>query len=422
MSAQFERNLEKYADVIVGVGLNLQPGQRLLIMGVPQVGIYGVPLELAPLVRLVTTKAYQAGARLVDVMWNDEQLRLARFQHAPRDSFGEFPPWRADVPFEVAQAGDAVLLLYAENPDLLTDEDPDLISSAQQAAFQHMKPFSELRRKSATNCLIASAAVEGWPAKVFPDLPATDGKARLWDTIFEICRVKQPDPISAWEDHIGDLAARRDYLNQKRYAALRLTGPGTDLTAGLPRGHVWRSARMMGGNGVDYVGNIPTEEVFTIPHRDLVEGVVTSTKPLNLGGSRIEEFSLVFSGGRVEKATARKGEASLLKLLETDGGARRLGEVALVPHSSPISQSGLLFCNILFDENAASHLALGQAGQYNMEGGEDMSAGEFAAAGGNQSLIHVDFMVGSGEVDVDGLAADGTAEAVMRQGEWAFET
>jgi aminopeptidase len=422
MSAEFERNLVKYAEVIVRIGLNLQPGQRLLITGVPQIGIYGAPLELAPLVRFVATKAYQAGASLVDAMWSDDQLRLARFQHAPRDSFDRFPTWRSDGALEVGQAGDAVLMIYAENPDLLADQDPALIGTAQQAAFKHMKPFSELRRRSATNCLIVSAAVDGWPAKLFPDLPAESGKARLWDTIFEVCRVKQPDPVSAWEDHISELAARRDYLNGKQYAALRLTGPGTDLTAGLPAGHVWRSARMTAKNGIDFVANIPTEEVFTIPHRDQVEGVVTSTKPLNLGGSLIEEFRLVLSEGRVVEATARKGEAGLRKLLETDEGARRLGEVALVRHSSPISQSGLLFHNILFDENAASHLALGQAGHYNLEGGPAMSADEFAAAGGNLSLIHVDFMVGSGEIDVDGLAADGSAEPVMRQGEWAFET
>lgn len=421
MPLDFERNLDKYAEVIVRVGLNLQPAQRLLIIGMPQLGIYGTPLELAPLVRLIATKAYQVGARLVDVMWNDDQLRLIRFQHAPRDSFEEFPTWRIDGAVEVTKSGDAVLVIYAEDPDLLVKQDSTLITNARQTDFRYAKPFSDLRRKNATNCAVITAPVSGWPEKVFPDLPPEDRKAQFWDTIFEICRVKQPDPVSTWQDHINELAARRDYLNHKRYAALKLTAPGTDLMAGLPRGHVWRAARMASQNGIDYTANIPTEEVFTIPHKDEMEGVVTSTKPLSFGGSLIEDFSLTFSEGRVVKATAKKGEESLHKLLETDEGASRLGEVALVPHSSPISQSGLLFYNILIDENAASHIALGQGMRFNIEGGEAMSDDEFTAVGGNHSLIHIDFMIGSGEMDVDGLTEDGTAEPIMRSGEWAFE-
>jgi aminopeptidase len=421
MSCEFERNLGKYAEVVVRVGLNLQPGQRLLILGVPQLGIYGTPLELAPLVRLITTKAYQVGARLVDVMWNDDQLRLIRFQHAPRDSFEQFPAWRADGAFEVAKAGDAVLLIYAEDPDLLVGQDTTLITTAQRSGFKHMKPFSGLRERNAMNCAIITAPVDGWTEKVFPGLPPEDRKAQFWDTIFEICRVKQPDPVSAWKDHINELAARRDYLNAKRYAALKLAAPGTDLMAGLPRGHVWRAARMTSQDGIDFTGNIPTEEVFTAAHKDETEGVVASTKPLSFGGSLIEDFSLTFSKGRVVRATARKGEESLCKLLETDEGASRLGEVALVPHSSPISQSGLIFYNVLIDENAASHIALGGARRWNIEAGEVMSDDEFAAVGGNHSLIHTDFMIGSGEMDVDGLTEDGTAEPIMRSGEWAFE-
>ena len=420
MSSEFEGYLEKYAEVIVRVGLNLQPAQRLLI-GVPVLGANGTPLELAPLVRLVATKAYQAGASLVDVMWNDDQLQLIRLQHAPRDSFEEYPVWRADGASEVAQAGDAVLVVYAEDPDLLVGQDPTLITTVHQASFKHTKPFADLRGKNAMNWVIATAPVEGWPDKVFPDLPAEDRKAQFWDVLFDICRVKQPDPVAAWNDHISDLAARREYLNHKRYTGLKLTAPGTDLTLGLPREHVWRAARMASQNGIDFTGNIPTEEIFTVPHKDRTEGVVSATKPLSYGGTLIEEFSLSFSAGRVIEATARKGQDSLHRLLKTDDGARRLGEVALVPHSSPISQSGLLFYNILIDENAASHIALGRAHRFNIEGGEAMSDADFAALGGNNSLAHIDFMVGSGEMDVDGLAEDGPAEPIMRGGEWAFE-
>jgi len=420
MSLEFEQNLDKYAEVVVRVGLNLQPGQRLLI-GAPIFGIYGTPLELAPLVRLIVAKAYQVGARLVDVMWNDDQLRLIRFQHAPRDSFEEFPTWRADAAFETAKAGDALLNIYAEDPDLLAGQDPEQVATVQHTNFKHIGPTMDLLVKNAVNWAMITAPVDSWPEKVFPSLPPEDRKAQFWDTIFEICRVKQADPVSAWQDHVDELVARSDYLNHKRYTALKLAAPGTDLTIGLPGGHVWRSARMTSQSGIDFTANMPTEEVFTVPHKDKTEGVLAATKPLSYGGSLIEDFSLTFSEGRVVKAVARKGEESLHKLLETDEGASRLGEVALVPHSSPISRSGLLFYNILIDENASNHIALGRAYKFSLENGEAMSDDEFAAVGGNHSLIHIDCMIGSGEMDVDGLTEGGTAEPIMRGGEWAFE-
>jgi aminopeptidase len=413
MSSEYEQNLDKYAEVIVRVGLNLQPGQRL--------NIRLAPLELAPLVRLIVAQAYKVGARLVDVMWIDDQLRLIRFQQAPRDSFEEFPEWRANAAFEAGKAGDAILFFRAENPDLLGEQDPELVSTVFQTAVKHLKPFYDLWSRNAMNWTLITAPVDGWTEKVFPDLPPDSRKARFWDTIFEICRVKQPDPVSAWKDHVNELIARSNYLNHKQYTALKLTAPGTDLTVGLPRGHVWQSARMTSQGGIVFSANIPTEEIFTLPHKDKTEGVVTATRPLSHGGVLIEDFSLKFADGRVVKVSAAKGEEVLRKLIETDEGASRLGEVALVPHSSPISQSGLLFYNTLIDENAANHIALGEALRPFIEGGEAMSDDEFAAVGGNQSHIHTDFMIGSGEMDVDGLLEDVTAEPIMRSGEWAFE-
>jgi aminopeptidase len=210
------------------------------------------------------------------------------------------------------------------------------------------------------------------------------------------------------------------YLNNKRYTALKLSAPGTDLTIGLPEGHQWFGGANKSANGITFIPNIPTEEVYTMPHKDRVDGVVTATKPLNHGGVLFEDFSLTFENGRAVKVTAKQGESALRKLVETDEGAARLGEIALVPNGSPISQSGLLFYNTLFDENAANHVALGRAYPDTIKGGSGMSPEAFAAAGGNQSLIHVDFMIGSGKMDVDGISADGSSEPVMRQGEWAF--
>lgn len=420
MPTEFERHLEKYAEVVVRVGLNLQPGQRLLI-GAPVLGIPGVPLEAVPLVRLIAAKAYEAGARLVDVMWNDDALRRIRFEHAPRDSFEAYPTWRADAMYEFAQSGDAVLAIYAEDPDLLADQDPDLVTAVQRAHFKNTEPARALLMTGAMNWLMITAPVAGWAEKLFPNVPPGERMAAFWDTLFEICRVTEDDPVASWRDHVSELATRCDYLNSKRYTALKFNGPGTDLTVGLPRGHVWRGGPLTSEQGITFTPNVPTEEVFTMPHKDRTEGVVTASKPLSFGGSLVEDFRLTFSEGRVVDATAARGESSLHKLLEMDDGARRIGEVALVPHSSPISQSGMLFYNILLDENASSHIALGRAYKFSMEGGTAMSDEEFAAAGGNKSLIHIDFMIGSGKLDVDGLRDDGDTEPVMRAGEWAFD-
>jgi aminopeptidase len=210
-------------------------------------------------------------------------------------------------------------------------------------------------------------------------------------------------------------------MSARRYAALKYRAPGTDLTIGLARGHCWKSADATSQNGITFVPNLPTEEIYTMPHRAETSGVVSSSKPLNLGGTLIDGFRLTFAEGRVVDAAAETGEAALRKLIETDEGAGRLGEVALVPHSSPIAQSGLLFYNTLFDENAASHIALGFAIKANLEGSETMSDEEVVRAGGNNSLVHVDFMIGSDQMDIDGVRDDGTAEPVMRGGEWAFD-
>jgi aminopeptidase len=418
--SQFEENLEKYAEVTVKVGLNLQPGQKLLI-GIPTQGNLGVPIDLAPLVRLIAAKAYQNGARLVEVLWDDDQLQLLRYENAGKETFEEFPIWRAHVAIEAAQEGDAVLIIFAPDPDLFLQQDPALINTLRQAALKHIKPFSELQSKNNMNWTVITAPRDRWLRKVLPDLPPEDRQDRFWEMLFKICRIDQPDPVSVWMDHIHDMTQRRDYLNLKQYDALKVTGPGTDLTIGLLKDHIWSTARMTSLHGIPFTANIPTEEIFTIPHKARTEGVVSSSKPLSYGAMYIEDFSLTFSDGKVVGASSRVGEDRLHEILETDQGAGRLGEIALVPHSSPISQLDLLFYNTLIDENAATHIALGRAFRFGIHGGESLSDEEFASIGGNQSLVHVDFMIGSGEMDIDGLKYDGAVEPVMRDGEWAFE-
>ncbi|MFX1523257.1 MAG: aminopeptidase [Promethearchaeota archaeon] len=419
LSSNFEVNLERYVEVIVKVGLNLQPGQRLLI-GTPSSTSYGVSLELAPLIRLIAKKAYQAGAKLVDVFWDDDQIRLIRYQNAPKDSFAEYPKWRADAGFDIAKNDDAMLIFPIRNPDLLSEQDPNLILTTRKASLENNKPANDLRRKGKVNWSAIAAPLEDWTNKVLPHIPQEERKEKIWEIIFDICRINQKDPISVWKDHINQLITRSSYLNIKKYHALKFKAPKTDLTVGLPQRHIWKSAYFTTQSGINNVVNIPTEEIFTTPHKDKTEGTVTASKPL-VTDVLIEGLSLTFSEGKVIKASAKSGEEFLQKLLRTDEGATRLGEVSLVPHSSPISQSGLLFYNILIDENASCHLALGNGLRACLENGTVMSDEEFSKAGGNNCLFHLDFMIGSEDMDVDGVKEDGTLEPIMRKGEWAFD-
>jgi aminopeptidase len=416
-SSGFDRRLHAYAQLAVRVGLNLRAGQRLLVIGPLASG--GVSLEAAPLVRHIVECAYQAGASLVEPIWGDETIQMTRFRHAPRDSFGEFSAWLPKALVEHAEAGHAIVSVYANDPDQLKDEPPALVSAVQQAVSKSARPFRELISKNQTNWTVVAAAGAGWAARVFPDAPLSEQVPRLWEAIGALVRLDRPDPVAAWEEHLEALARRRDFLNAKRYASLRYTGPGTDLTLGLAEGHQWVAGRSTSRGGITFAPNLPTEEVFTMPHKDRVDGVVRSSKPLSYGGTVIENFSLTFEGGRVTKVTAERGESVLKQLVETDAGAGRLGEVALVPHSSPVSQSGLLFYNTLFDENAASHVALGSAYKFTLAGGEAMTDEQFERAGGNRSGVHCDFMIGSGALDIDGVMANGAAEPLMRKGEWA---
>jgi aminopeptidase len=410
-------SFDAYSDLVVKVGLNLRAGQRLLIIGPLANG--GASLEAAPLVRRIAVSAYRAGAPLVEVLWGDEQLLLLRFQHAPRDSFGHFSEWLPRTLLEHVQHGHAVLSVYANDPDHLKDQDTNLITEVQQATSRAVREFREQISRNQINWTVVAAAGARWAAKVFPEAAPARQVDLLWDAIGKLCRLDRSDPIAAWERHLADLAARRDLLNAKRYTALNYTAPGTALTIGLPDGHAWVAGRSFSQSGIEFAPNLPTEEVFTIAHRSQVEGTVRSTKPLSYGGTLIEGFTLRFENGRVVNSAAERGDAVLRRLIDTDDGAGRLGEVALVPHSSPISQSGRLFYNTLFDENAASHVALGNAYKFTLQSGNDMTDDQFERSGGNRSAVHVDFMIGSGDLDVDGVLADGTTEPLMRQGEWA---
>jgi aminopeptidase len=412
MSRTFETMLDSYAELAVKVGVGLKPGQRLLIRA---------SIECTDLTRRVVDHAYRAGALLVDVLYDDEQVSLTRYEQAPEASFDEVSTWAADAMIKGTERGDAILSIRASDPGLLKDQDPERVAKVQKNASIYSLPVSRRISSKEVNWSIVAAPSAAWATKVFPELGEAEAVAALWESIFRICRVDQEDPVGAWQTHIAALKQRREALDAKQYRSLRYRAPGTELELGLPDDHRWMGGESRSKTDTLFVANIPTEEVFTLPHRDRAEGTVSSSKPLAYAGTLIEDFSLRFEAGRVVEVKAAKGEAALRKLVETDEGASRLGEVALVPHGSPISQSGLLFLNTLYDENASSHLAVGRAYRICLEDGAEMSDEDFLAAGGNDSLAHVDFMIGSELMDVDGVLDDGRVEPVMRKGEWAFE-
>ncbi|HEY6071983.1 MAG TPA: aminopeptidase [Anaerolineales bacterium] len=414
----FQDSLKKYAKLIVHTGLNLQKGQPLIINNA---STKGVPLHAAPLVREVTREAYESGAPYVEVLWNDEELIRLRAQYAPEGTFAEYSDWQIQALTHNIEKGGAMLTIRSNNPDLLNDLDSERVGVMQKTHLEKFNPVSMAVTGNKLNWLVVAAASPVWAMRVFPDLPAKKAEAKLWEAIFQITRVDQPDPVAAWEQHVRNLLKRGNYLTEKQYTALHYRAPGTDLKVGLPRGHRWISAREKAQNGIEFIANLPTEEVFTLPHRMQTEGTVKASMPLSYGGTLIENFSMTFEQGRVVRASASKGEAILNKIIGTDEGAGRLGEAALVPMNSPIASRGHLFYDALIDENASCHLAIGRAYRINLDGAQDLSDDEFRHKGGNTSLTHVDFMVGSNEMDIDGLREDGSTEPVFRKGKWAFE-
>lgn len=405
----FEQRLDAYAELLVRVGVNVQSGQKLIVR---------TSTAAVQLTRKVVELAYQAGSPYVEVLWTDDGVTRSRFAHGPDGSFGIVPHYRADALNRLAGEGAASLSIVADDPDMLAGTDPRRYAAYLAAWRPAVKQFTDLSMSDSIAWCVAAAASPAWARRVFPDLDEDRALDALWNAIFSATRVDTPDPVAAWRDHAAGLKVVKDNLNSKRYSALRFFGSGTDLTVGLADGHVWDGGSSTNEAGSAFMANMPTEEVFTAPHRAKVDGVVRATKPLSYNGNMIDGFWLRFEHGRVVEAHADVGQATLDSILDTDDGSRRLGEVALVPASSPIEKAGILFYQTLFDENAACHIALGRAYNSTVAGSQALNQQEQEAVGMNNSLSHVDFMIGSVEVDVDGVLADGATEAVMRHGEW----
>ncbi|UII58480.1 aminopeptidase (plasmid) [Cytobacillus spongiae] len=409
MNPSFEQNLERYADLIIKVGLNLQKNQELLI---------SAPIRAYKFVRLVTEKAYEEGALNVLTDFYDEELKKIRLEKSPEEGLKAFPHWKAKGYIEMAENNVALLNLVAPNPALLKDIDPKKASILNKASAEAMQDFSAYIGGGKISWLIAAFPTGEWARTVFSELSQDEAIDKLWENIFYTTRTDKENTVSLWESHISELNKNANHLNERNYKKLHYKGPGTDLTIEFHPQTKWISAQFVNDQGTPFVPNLPTEEVFTIPEKYGVNGTVSSTKPLNYSGTLIKDFSLTFKNGKVVEFSAEEGYETLKNLLETDEGSSYLGEVALVPHHSPISNTNIIFNNTLFDENASCHIALGRALPVCVKDGKTMTTEQLREIGFNESMIHVDFMIGSDQLDIDGEKEDGTIEPIFKSGDW----
>ncbi len=405
-----ELKIDKLANLAVKRGVGLQKGQNLLITA---------PIESIPLVRKIAEHAYREGANIVTPLFTDSDITLSRFKFAQNESFDTATDWLYNGMGEAFDNNTARMAIAGDDPMLLSKMDPEKVSRANKAMAKAYKPARERITEFKINWNIVSWPGSAWASRVFPDLPLDEAIVKLADAIFDASRASVDDPIQAWDDHNEKLRIKTKWLNEQNFAALQYNGPNTDLKIGLADEHEWMGGASKAQNGIICNPNIPSEEVFTTPHAYKVEGTVSSTKPLSYQGTLIDNINVTFKEGKIIESKASKGEEVLQKVLKSDEGASRIGEVALVPHSSPISQSGIIFYNTLFDENAASHIALGQCYSKCFKGDSDLSKDEISKRGGNSSMIHIDWMIGSDQIDVDGIDKNGNSIPVFRKGEWA---
>ena len=407
----FEENLDKYARLIVEVGVNIQKGQKLLIR---------TPIEGAEFAKKMVKCAYENGAKRVYVEYSDEDVTKLMYEYASEETLEEYPTWMSDKYNQLAEENAAFISISAGNPDLLKHISPSKISIAQRAAGKALEKYRRLMSNSEVCWCVVSIPTASWSKKLFPKLSVEEAEKALWDKIFEATRIYESDPVKAWKEHTDSLAKRCSFLNDKKVKYLYYKAPGTDLRVELPKGYKWEGGGENSTKGTYFVANMPTEEVYSMPHKYGVEGVLASTRPLVFGGNLIEDFSLTFKNGRIVDYKARIGEKVLEELINTDEGSHYLGEVAIVPHSSPVSKTNTVFFNTLFDENASCHFAIGNCYPTNLEGGIYMTDDELEKAGGNTSITHEDFMVGSDKLNIEAETMTGEKFMILKNGEWAF--
>lgn len=410
MLANFNENLEKYARLIVETGVSVKKDHTVVLQ---------INVDQAPLARLITKEAYQSGAAEVIVQWTDDVIQKEFLSHAANDRLEQIPQYKIDQTDDWVAKGASRISVVSSDPEAFAGIDSDRVATFQAASGKALMNLRKATQANKVSWTVVAAAGKQWAAKVFPDLPEEEQVDALWNQIFKTTRVYEEDPILAWEKHDETLAQKAAELNKEQFSALHYTAPGTDIIIGLPKNHLWEGAGSYNARGEKFMANMPTEEVFTAPDYRRINGYISSTKPLSYAGTTISGMTFTFKDGKVIDFSAEQGQDVLAKLLDTDEGARSLGEVALVPDPSPISQSGIIFYNTLFDENASNHLALGAAYAFSVEGGTEMTDEELAEAGLNRSQTHVDFMVGSDKMNIDGIREDGSTVPVFRNGNWA---
>lgn len=410
--ANFDELLAKYAHLLIKKGLNVGTGDYVHI---------NTDVNQIQLTHLLVKQAYEAGAANVAVDFSDDTLTRLKYEYESTESLCEVPDYAVAKAEYFLDKRAKRLALRSTDPNNLSGLDAQKISASQRALRSAIAHVSTAIQANEVSWLVAAGAAPAWAAVVFPDLGSSQEQVdALWEAIFKANRIYADDPIAAWDQHVATLDQKAKFLNDTQFDALHYTGPGTDLVLGLPKNHVWESAGSLNRKGEIFIANMPTEEVFTAPDFRRAEGYVSSSKPLAYGGTVIEGMKFTFKDGQIVEVSAEKGEETLKRLVEENEGARGLGEVALVAHKTPISQSGITFFNTLFDENASNHLAIGQAYATSVQGGTDMSQEELAQAGLNRSIVHVDFMIGNEHMNIDGIKADGTRVPIFRKGEWAY--
>ena len=405
--------LKAYARLIVRTGCALRPGQEILI---------DAPVDAAHFVRMVVQEAWEAGAAAVDLQWTDDAVGRMHYLNAPASAFEQVAPWKALRRNGAAERGAVILQLDGSDPDGMAGVDPARFTAMSRASFRDCRAFYDGMNQGRNVWCIAGVATPAWAKKVFPGLSEQDALERLWDAILATARADGPDPAKAWAEHDAAFRKRIERLNARQFDALRYTAAnGTDFTVGLNRGHVWCGGAAKTVEGVAFFPNMPTEEIFTSPDCTRADGVVHSAMPLNYNGGLIDDFWVEFREGKAVDCGAAKGLELLRSILAVDEGATRLGEAALVPHESPIARSGILFYSTLYDENAACHLALGKGFPECIEGGLEMDDAALEAHHVNNSATHVDFMIGTADLTITGLHADGREEPVFLCGNWTGE-
>ena len=408
--------VRKYAEFVVKVGVNVQPRQTLIIR---------CPVEQAPIARICAQVGFEAGAKDVVVRYEDEKLTRIRYEQGAEADLTSHKPsaLRAWLDYAEDPDGCCLLALRGADPQIFEGLDVEKVNRVALAGRLFMKPWQEYTMKDRIQWCIAALPCPAWAAKVFPELSPEEGVERLWAAIFKVCRVDpDTDPVENWKAHVEKLTRCAKALNEYHLDRLHFTsGNGTDLWIGLAQDAVWEAAQSRAENGAVFIANIPTEEVYTAPHRLRVDGKVYGTKPYVYNGQLIEDFWVEFKEGRVVSHGAAKNDDLLAQLLESDENACRIGEVALVPASSPVNQSGLLFYDTLFDENAACHIAFGDGYPGTVAGGNDMTPEQLLEKGVNASAVHEDVMIGAGDTDITGFTADGREIPIFRQGEWVLQ-